>query len=626
MLSVPHPTSLKRGDRVEGWTVVKPLGAGTYGAVFLVEKAGQLFAIKFAMHRASSGDPAQTAARARRELMCLLRMGQHPHVVAIHGHGHWPDPRSGWFYIVLDYVDGFTLASWVSRTHPTAQEVVRLFVKRCDALAHLHASGIFHRDLKVTNIMVRQDGEPVILDFSTGDYPFSEELTDSPLPPGTARYRTPEAARFYRENKRNADARYEFKESDDFYALGVCLYDVLTSPSPEQRHQPLVASLMPPAACDVNPRVPAPLSNAAMTLIARSPEQRPPTAEAARRLLEGLAQEPGDEWKAPLHRPEDAVQAESQSASVVRLPLPRPVEDTPARTVRSRRRLVFGSLLAAVLVTGVWVSLALHGGIPASQPLPERSAVSVVPNHTPRTDSPGALPADTPLKPAPSPPAVPQKEIPIVKPESSPKNPSSTVARKKPVQSPPDAKSPPAPAAMKSQLQLSAQFVNKCATAIASVAVAMGCTSAQLRPEPAECPQEARRFMFELGRDEGGLLWSPGTGRFISIDRNRRWTDPRESDAVFTDGYVEAIVEEAAPFDTMPVGTILKGQLWTGTGALVGRYHEAYLPDGRNVPVCMVLGERSGKEGLPMPGKEGSKPGAVVFSRHNVAFAVERYP
>jgi serine/threonine-protein kinase len=400
MLNVPHPTSLKRGDRVDGWTVVKPLGSGTYGAVFLVEKGGHRFALKFAMHRASSGDPAQTAARARRELMCLLRVGQHPHVVAIHGHGHWPDPRSGWFYIVLDYVDGYTLAEWVSKTHPTAQEVVRLFVKLCDALAHLHASGVFHRDLKVTNIMVRKDGEPVILDFSTGDYVFSDELTDSPLPPGTTRYRTPEAARFYREKKLNADARYEFKESDDLYALGVCLYDVLTSPSPEQRHQPMVASLMPPAACDVNPRVPAPLSNAAMALVARSPEQRPPTAEAARRLLEGLTQEPGDEWKTPLHRLEEAGEAESQSASVVRLPLPQLVEDTPVRAGRSRRRFVVGSLLAVALVAAVWVSLAQRGNTPSSQPTPERPGVSAAPSRAPRAEFPGA-PSASPLEGTP---------------------------------------------------------------------------------------------------------------------------------------------------------------------------------------------------------------------------------
>jgi len=625
MLNVPHPTCLKRGDRVEGWTVVKPLGAGTYGAVFLVEKAGQLFAMKFAMHRASSGDPAQTAARARRELMCLLRVGQHPHVVAIHGHGHWPDPRSGWFYIVLDYVDGFTLAVWVSRTHPTAQEVVRLFVKLCAALAHLHASGVFHRDLKVTNIMVGKDGEPVILDFSTGDYIFSDELTDSPLPPGTPRYRTPEAARFYRENKLNADARYEFEESDDLYALGVCLYDVLTSPSPEQRHQPLVASLMPPAACDVNPRVPAPLSNAAMTLIARSPEQRPPTAEAARRLLEGLAQEPGDEWKAPLHRPEDAVPAEPQSASVVRLPLARPVEDMPARTARSRRRLVFGSLLAAVLVTGGAVSFALRGGPRASQPMPERSAASAALNHTSRTDSPGALPASALPKPTPSPPAVPQKESPTVKPESAPQNPPSAVAGKKPAQPPPGTKSPPA-SAMKTQLELSAEFLKQCATATAAVAMAMGCTGAQLRPEPAACPQEALKFMFELHGYEGGLLLEAGTGARISIDKNRRSKDSSEP-VVFTDGYIESYVERGYPF--FPDGTILKGQLWTGTGALVGRYHEAHLPDGRDVPVCLVLGTRTGRSadgGLPLPGQEGSKPGAVVFLRLAIAVAVERYP
>ncbi|NMO13888.1 protein kinase [Pyxidicoccus fallax] len=617
-MNLPHPTTLKRGDQVDGWTVLKPLGAGTYGAVFLVEKGGRRFALKFAMHRASSGDPAQTAARALRELMCLLRVGPHPHVVAIHGHGHWPDPRSGWFYIVLDYVDGYTLAGWVGRTHPTAREVVRLFVKLYDALAHLHMCGVYHRDLKVTNIMVGKDGEPVILDFSTGDYTFSDELTDSPLPPGTARYRSPEATRFFRDNKQNADARYEFKEGDDVYALGVCLYDVLTSPFPEQRHQPLVASLMPPAACDVNPRVPVPLSNAAMTLIARSPEQRPPTAEAARRILEGLAQEPGDAWKMPLHRPEEAVQAEPQAASVVRLPLRRPVEDTPARTARSRRWRVSGGLLVAALVAAVWAALAQHGP-PPSQATPERPVVSAAPGRPPRAEIPEAPSANPSPQPVPPPVVSPQKEPLTVKPEPAPPNPPAAVTRKKPGQPPAASKSPSSPV-MKPQLELSAALLKQCATATAAVAMALGCTGAQLRPEPADCAQEALDMMFTPRRD-GGLGIFQGTAPSISIDRHRRW---RESDPliIFTDGYIESYVETAR--GGMPEGTILKGRLWTGTGALVGRYYEAQLPDGRNVPVCMVLG--GNRAGVPLAGEEGSKPGAVVFFSSAYAFVVDRYP
>jgi serine/threonine-protein kinase len=196
------------------------------------------------------------------------------------------------------------------------------------------------------------------------------------------------------------------------------------------------------------------------------------------------------------------------------------------------------------------------------------------------------------------------------------------VAGKKPAQPPPGTNRPPA-SATKTLLELSAEFLKQCATATATVAMAMGCTGAQLRPEPAACPQEALKFMFGLDADEGGVLLDAGVGPPISIDKNRRWKDSSEP-VVFTDGYIESYVERGSPF--FPTGTILKGQLWTGTGALVGRYHEAHLPDGRDVPVCMVLGTTSRNQGLPQPGQEGSKPGAVVFQRDAFGFAVERYP
>ncbi|MCY1043865.1 hypothetical protein OV208_21280 [Corallococcus sp. bb12-1] len=72
------PSSLKPGQMVDGWRVVKPLGAGGFGAVYLVEKDGQKFALKMAMRRASSGDAEQSDARLMRELVCLAQVSGHP--------------------------------------------------------------------------------------------------------------------------------------------------------------------------------------------------------------------------------------------------------------------------------------------------------------------------------------------------------------------------------------------------------------------------------------------------------------------------------------------------------------------------------------------------------------------
>ncbi|TQF08871.1 serine/threonine protein kinase, partial [Myxococcus llanfairpwllgwyngyllgogerychwyrndrobwllllantysiliogogogochensis] len=349
MLIGLSPAHLQPGQTVDGWRVVKPLGAGSFGAVYLVEKEGHRFAMKMAMHRASSGDAEQADARLLREMVCLSQVSGHSNVVEVHAHGRWQHPTQGWLYVVLDYVEGYTLGEWVEKTHPTAHEVARVFGKLAGALAHLHVRGVFHRDLKLGNILVRaSDGEPFVLDFSVGDYTLAPELTDTPLPPGTRRYRSPEAARFLREHGHEHGARYEFKATDDVYALGVCLYDLLTNPQPEsEAPRTLVgAQWPPPAPHALNPRVPDSLSAAAMHFIDRQTEKRAPTAEVMRRELEALLSEEGEAWRVPIHvpRPQLPLASEAPHNDVPQEVAPAPVPK------QSRGRRVAGAVAALGLV------------------------------------------------------------------------------------------------------------------------------------------------------------------------------------------------------------------------------------------------------------------------------------
>ncbi|MCE9669817.1 serine/threonine protein kinase [Myxococcus stipitatus] len=342
MLIGLSPAHLQPGQTVDGWRIVKPLGSGSFGAVYLVEKEGHRFALKMAMHRASSGDAEQTDARLLREMVCLSQVRGHANVVKVHAHGRWPHPSEGWLYVAVDYIEGYTLGEWVEKTHPTAHEVARVFGKLATALAHLHERGVFHRDLKLNNVLVRaSDGEPFILDFSAGDYVLAPELTDTPLPPGTRRYRSPEAARFLHEHGDERDARYEFKATDDVYALGVCLYDVLTNPQPvsEPPRVLMGAPWPPPAPHAVNARVPDSLSAAAMHFIDRQPENRAPTAEVMRRELEALLSEEGEAWTVPLHvpRPQLPLASEAPHNDLPQEEAPTPTSMLSPRATRSGR-------------------------------------------------------------------------------------------------------------------------------------------------------------------------------------------------------------------------------------------------------------------------------------------------
>ena len=606
---IHHPAQLPPGYMIHGWRVVKLLGAGTYGAVYRVEMNGHHFAMKIAMHRPGSGDAEQADARLKRELGCLVHL-THANIVGVHGHGRFPDFRTGWLYVVLDFVEGHTLAEWVERMHPTAQEVVRVFEKLAGAMDYMHGRGVFHRDLKLANIMVRaKDGEPAILDFSAGDYTHAEDLTDAPLPPGTRRYRSPEASRFLKEHGDERGARYEFKVTDDVYALGVCLYDVLTTAEPASGSPKATVEgrWVPKSARELNARVPAGLSDVAMRFIAREPEQRPPTAEVMRRELAALAGEAGPEWTVPVHVP---------SLKPPTAPASNTDEETPpARRVRRARVVDAGvALLVVAAVAGAFMWLR-----PASHPVPSEDV-----ERPPAPTSPGdagvasLVPAPMSLQDAgPSPdagdvlaassPGVALPPLDTVRKESS------AVKRAPIVASPSTSLDKKAPAT-----SARAEFLAKCAAASAAVALQLGCpSSAQVRPESGACPEEARNAMFNAP-NEGGLLLTTRSAVDLTIDKSQPGYPGDEG--VFRDGPVTGVVYGGNR--GIPKGTVLYGRAWTGDGTfLLVRYTEARFPDGRTLPVCLAIGKDGPQEAWP-----GSKPGAVLYSRAAVAYVVDRWP
>ena len=158
-------------------------------------------------------------------------------------------------------------------------------------------------------------------------------------------------------------------------------------------------------------------------------------------------------------------------------------------------------------------------------------------------------------------------------------------------------------------------------------ATGLGCPAAQLRPEPGACPEDARHVMFEELKLYGGSYLMGTLDIHQPADRH----DPRV-EGTYQDGPIIGRVEgfDGVTDPHLPSGTLLFGRLWTGPGfqvqwgddAVLGRYTEAVLPDGRKVPVCIVVGGQDGRWAkLP-----GSKPGAAVLPRLVPFTVVERWP
>ncbi|NOK17488.1 serine/threonine protein kinase [Corallococcus carmarthensis] len=582
---------LKPGSRLGAYRVREWKGGGAYGDVYRGVKDGKPVALKLSKHRQHSADPGKTDERLLRELVCLVHV-DHPHIAKVQGWARTPQGRG---YLVLEYVDGWTLAHWLQDARPTFQQVARLFAKLAHALEHMHGRRVRHRDLSLSNIMVRKvDGEPVLIDLGAGEYSGAQELTDAPLPPGTNRYRSPEAARFFKENQNNPDARYPFPPEDDLYSLAVCLYDALTDAEParggwEARKAPRIdvnsPMWAPPSARTANPRVPEALSEWVEKWMARDFEKRLPSLASMREALEALGAQEGAEWQAPVQAPPD-------TGAVA-------LEATGRPPAKARRRVLAGAVAAVVLAVGAFAVLR-EAPSQEAPPVPavlESSSGPLARAHQ-ALPSPPAPSASAVPSPSEVPPAV--KESPSV---PAPTNPSPN---------------PP----MKSAPAFSRGFLKKCAEAGALAAALLGCPAQQVQPTQQKCSAAAYESMRRLGLNDGSgvpILVDAKQPFLRSPDEckaaGRVWSDDMgECLTLLGDGKLES--ETVVKLARVPEGSRLYGRVWTEGATVVGRYTRARLPNGAEHEVCVSLSLNGGLDKLP-----GSKPGAaLVRPRDGVLF------
>jgi len=290
---------VKPGMEVGGYRIDRKLGQGGFGGVFLAWRDGRPSALKF-IHLESTADWGW------RELFVMLPQ-QSPHVVKLRGHLKWPEEQPEFLVLVMEYIPGVTLYGWAREHNPCAREVVEKLLPLVRALRVLHAQGVFHRDLKGDNVLVREtDGAPVLVDFGAGWSPLVPRVTKGALPPASLYYRSPESLAFSRREGRVPGARYRYAETDEVYALGVMLYMLLTDVYPfTGPDAALVEGILagaPTPPRERNARVPEALSRLCLRMLAREPGERVPGTEAVCEELVSLLQEtreaPG--WARPL--------------------------------------------------------------------------------------------------------------------------------------------------------------------------------------------------------------------------------------------------------------------------------------------------------------------------------------
>ncbi|WP_426747380.1 protein kinase [Myxococcus faecalis] len=295
------PAVLSPGDSVMGYTVVRQLDRGGFGTVYLATNGGQPCALKLVERQRVEG-------RVEKEVSILLRL-THPNVVGIRGFTYWQAEERDFALIAMEYVEGRKLSAWVKDENPSARRIAKVTLDMARALEASHEAGVVHRDVKDSNVMVRDaDGLAVLVDYGIGDYEGAPSgITQSLLPPGTMEYRPPEAWRFLQQKYlgQKTGARYVSAPSDDMWALGTVLYRLLTARLPfdaglEEEYVKAVISRAPVPPHHVNRFVPERLSQVCMRLLEKDPAARPGASAVCAALETLLAGAEGEAWDTPL--------------------------------------------------------------------------------------------------------------------------------------------------------------------------------------------------------------------------------------------------------------------------------------------------------------------------------------
>ncbi|WP_309891387.1 protein kinase domain-containing protein [Archangium sp.] len=591
------------GDRVGEYRIVEVLGEGGFGIVYKVERAGLFFALKLFRARVLEG-------WGQREIN-ILRHLAHPNVVRFHAYDRWPVPVYGYLYFIMDFVEGRTLEEWALDENPSARQVARILLELLRALATVHAQGVFHRDLKRDNVLIRDsDARPMLVDFGIGWLAGEPQVTRDTLPPITYEYRSPEALRFAR-NPAHENSPYRPDAGDDLWALGVTLYWLLTDVMPfGTRHEgglnERILTRSPKAPREVNPRVPEALGDLCLRMLEKERAARfAGCAELCGTLEATLASaELDDGWDLPLMDPDapdraptpmepglvprDAEAREALQWNVARpqrgrkaareaAPPPvseaaapavwQPAPPASAGTVRPAAHMAAVVALVALASAGAFVLQGREASRSTPVPMTTETGAFLPEGWLTECPTPRACSVSE-LAAAPKPAEVGTSAVPLVAPP--PASATAMLPRKQEPRSPPQDKQ------------------KRCKQWLCTAGVCgwvfVACTGPQVRPEPApqvrpepapeDCPAGAVPTMEEELKIPVGKELAVG----IPDARGGRY-------AYVRGGF--GVVVLAAKYGELGKGTLLTGDFILGEKVVHGRFKQARTPEGKTYPVCM---------------------------------------
>jgi serine/threonine protein kinase/tetratricopeptide (TPR) repeat protein len=290
---------LAAGERISHYEIVRPVGVGGMGQVYLAQDMRLKRKVALKVLPADLINDRERLHRFEQEAQAAAALN-HPNIA----HIYEIRESEGTNFIAMEFIDGATLREKIHRDKRHLERLLEWLAQVADGLAKAHSAGIVHRDLKPDNIMISRDGYAKILDFGLAKLvapkvPASDkahaEATTAMIPQplstpgvilGTVGYMSPEQARGQAE----IDAR------SDIFSFGCMLYEAATERQPFEG-ETVVDSLhkiihaQPPPIKDFNAAAPVELQRIVRRCLAKDPEDRYQTIKDVATELKELLRE-----------------------------------------------------------------------------------------------------------------------------------------------------------------------------------------------------------------------------------------------------------------------------------------------------------------------------------------------
>jgi len=360
MESATLAAGLVAGEFVGPFQIIRMLGRGGMGDVYLAEHTGQNREVALKILPESFAADPQRVQRFRQEARAVMALN-HPNIVTVYDMG----ASEVGYFLSTEFVEGETLRARMSHDHLTVDESVEIAEQIAAALAYAHGKGVIHRDIKPENIMLRPDGYVKVLDFGlaklteravpdSAEHPEGAstlvQLDTSPgIVMGTVQYMSPEQARGWQVDERT-----------DVWSLGVVLYEMIAGRAAFEAYSKneIIAAILEREPLPISrfvPDIPHDLERVIVRALRKDREERYQVIKdllldlkSVRQELCGMTSQSGQQSARRL-----SVSTAEVSAAV-----------TVARTPAWQRSLLpFLVLLALVAVAGVVYKLVLQRSV-----------------------------------------------------------------------------------------------------------------------------------------------------------------------------------------------------------------------------------------------------------------------